>query len=38
MGKLIDEGYHIDSVQIAHLSAFRENDYEALVIVNKEES
>lgn len=36
--KLIDEGYHVDSVQIIRLDAHWENDYEALVIVSKEES
>lgn len=36
--KLIDEGYHVDSVQIILLDAYWKNGYEALVIVSKEES
>lgn len=36
--KLIDEGYHVDSVQSIPLDAYRENGYEALLIVSKEES
>lgn len=36
--KLIDEGYHVDSVQIILLDAYCENGYEALVIVSKEKS
>lgn len=36
--RLINKGYHIDSVQIIHLDAYRENNYEALVIISKEES
>lgn len=36
--KLIDEGYHVDSIQIILIDAYCENGYEALVIISKEES
>lgn len=34
--KLVDEGYHIDSVQTVYRSAFGESGYDALVIISKE--